>query len=198
MAFRRPTNQGTFKLKSNTTKVLQSGNTVLDARNVELIRLLQINPRANISELARRIGMSAPSVRERLTRLEETGVIRGYSLELDASALGWPITAFVRIRPMAGQFAKVTELAVSMAQVAECHRITGEDCLILKIYLKTLESLDGVLDRFLAYGQTTTSLVQSSPVPLRAPPLPLKNQRLQSRQRSGPEPVLRPTRRRSG
>jgi Lrp/AsnC family transcriptional regulator, leucine-responsive regulatory protein len=143
-----------------------------DARNIELIRLLQEDPRANIAELARRIGMSAPSVRERLTRLEEAGVIRGYRLDLDPGALGWPITAYVRIRPMPGQLAKIAELATSIPQVAECHRITGEDCFILKVYLASIESMDGILDRFLTFGQTTTSLVQSSPVPLRQPPLP--------------------------
>jgi Lrp/AsnC family transcriptional regulator, leucine-responsive regulatory protein len=115
--------------------------------------------------------MSAPSVRERLTRLEEAGVIRGYRLDLDPAALGWPITAYVRIRPMPGQLAKIAELAASIPQVAECHRITGEDCFVLKVYLATIESMDGILDRFLAFGQMTTSLVQSSPVPLRRPPL---------------------------
>jgi len=147
-------------------------NPLRDARNLELIRLLQQDPRASISELARRITMSAPAVKERLTRLEEAGVIRGYTLDLDPGALGWPITAYVRIRPMPGQLLKIAELAASIPQVAECHRISGEDCFILKVYLASIESMDGILDRFLTYGQTTTSLVQSTPVPLRQPPLP--------------------------
>jgi Lrp/AsnC family transcriptional regulator, leucine-responsive regulatory protein len=147
-------------------------NQLNDARNLELIQLLLEDPRANIAELARRVGMSAPSVRERLTRLEEAGVIRGYRLELDPAALGWPITAFVRIRPLPGQLPKIAELAASMPEVAECHRITGEDCFILKVYLRSIESMDGILDRFLVLGQTTTSLVQSTPVPPRPPPLP--------------------------
>ena len=147
-------------------------NLLADPRNIDLIRLLQEDPRANTAELARRIGMSAPSVRERLTRLEEAGVIRGYRLDLNPSALGWPITAYVRIRPMPGQLAKIAELATAIPQVAECHRITGEDCFLLKVYLASIESMDAILDRFLAFGQTTTSLVQSSPVHLRQPPLP--------------------------
>jgi Lrp/AsnC family leucine-responsive transcriptional regulator len=147
-------------------------NLLADHRNLELIRLLQEDPRTNIAELARRVGMSAPSVKERLTRLEEAGVIRGYTLALDPGALGWPITAYVRIRPMPGQLSKIAKLAASMPEVAECHRITGEDCFILKVYLASIDSMDSVLDRFLVFGQTTTSLVQSSPVPLRQPPLP--------------------------
>jgi Lrp/AsnC family leucine-responsive transcriptional regulator len=73
---------------------------------------------------------------------------------------------------MPGKLPKIAELAREMPQVVECHRITGDDCFILKIHLEELEALDRVLDRFLVYGQTTTSLVQSSPVPPRSLPLP--------------------------
>ena len=150
----------------------QISNLLLDARNRELIRLLREDARLAVSALARRVGMSAPAVKERLTRLEEAGIIRGYRLELDPAALGLPIAIFVRIRPLPGKLPKIAELARSMPQVVECHRITGEDCFILKLHLDALDNLDRVLDRFLAYGQTTTSIVQSSPVPLRPPPLP--------------------------
>jgi Lrp/AsnC family transcriptional regulator, leucine-responsive regulatory protein len=151
---------------------LHCSELLLDQRNVELLRLLQADPRLNLSALARRIGMSAPAVRERLARLEEAGVIRGYRLEIDPRALGFPITAMVRIRPMPGKLPKIVELARAMTQISECHRITGEDCFILKLHLRSLEELDPILDRFLAFGQTTTSLMQSSPVPPRALPLP--------------------------
>ena len=143
-----------------------------DERNLAMIRLLQAEPRLGVAELARRIGMSAPAVRERLLRLEEAGVIRGWRLELEPRALGYPLTVFVRIRPMPGQVPKIAELARAMPQVAECHRITGEDCFILKIHVEAIETLDRLLDRFLAHGQTTTSIVQSTPVPPRDPPLP--------------------------
>jgi len=151
---------------------LQISDLLRDTRNVELLRLLRDDPRINVSALARRVGMSAPAVRERIQRLEEAEIITGYRLEVAAAALGYPIAAFVRIRPMPGQLGKIAELAQAMPQVVECDRITGEDCFILKIYLERLDDLDRVLDRFLAYGQTTTSLVQSSPVPRRELPLP--------------------------
>jgi Lrp/AsnC family leucine-responsive transcriptional regulator len=151
---------------------LQIDDLLLDARNVKLLRLLRDDPRRSVSEMARRIGMSAPAVRERIQRLEESGIIRGYRLELDARALGYPISAFLRVRPMPGKLAKIGELAQRLPQVVECHRITGEDCFVMRLYLERLEDLDLLLDRFLAYGQTTTSLVQSSPVPPRGLPLP--------------------------
>jgi Lrp/AsnC family leucine-responsive transcriptional regulator len=146
-----------------------------DPRNVALLQALQEDPRQPVTKLAASVGMSAPAVKERLSRLEETGVIRGYRLDLDPAALGWPITAYVRVRPTPGQLPKVAELAQKMPQVVECHRVTGEDCFIMKVHLDALENLDLILDRFLRYGQTTTSIVQSTPVPLRAPPLPAAN-----------------------
>jgi len=143
-----------------------------DHKNLELLRLLQKNPRASISELARRIRMSNPAVKERVVRLEESGILSGYRLELDPKELGYQVMAFVRIRPLPGHLTKIAELAQTIPEVTECHRITGEDCFILKIFLKEISSLDRVLDRFLVHGQTTTSIVQSSPVLPRGIPLP--------------------------
>lgn len=151
---------------------LQVTELLRDRRNVELLRLLRDNPRLGTSELARCVGMSAPAVRERVLRLEEAGVIVGYRLELDPAALGYAVCAYVRVRPAPGQLPKVAELARRLPQVVECHRITGEDCFVLKVYLPGLDQLDEVLDQFLVYGQTTTSIVQSTPVAPRGLPLP--------------------------
>ena len=151
---------------------LQCAELLRDARNLELLRLLRQDPRISISELARRIGMSSPAVRERVLRLEEAGIIRGYTLELDPVALGYPLCAFVRVRPAPGRLPQVAELARRLPQVSECHRVTGDDCFVLKVHLRGLEQLDELIDQFLAHGQTTTSLVQSTPVPSRGLPLP--------------------------
>ena len=142
-----------------------------DNKNIEILKLLQQNPRMSIAELARKIGMSNPAAKERVRRLEKSGVIAGYRLELDPKAAGHEITAFVRIRPLPGHLPKISALAQQIPEVVECHRVTGEDCFILKIHLPEIASLDRVLDRFLVHGQTTTSIVQSSPVPPRSPPI---------------------------
>jgi Lrp/AsnC family transcriptional regulator, leucine-responsive regulatory protein len=151
---------------------LQYAELLRDDRNVELLRLLRENPRMGTSELARHVGMSAPAVRERVLRLEEAGIIRGYTVEIDPAALGYPICAFVRVRPAPGRLPQVAELARRLPQVVECHRVTGEDCFVIKLYLPALEQLDELIDEFLAHGQTTTSLVQSTPVAPRGLPLP--------------------------
>jgi len=114
---------------------VQVGEMLRDRRNVELLRLLLDEPRMGIAELARRVGMSAPAVRERVLRLEETGVIAGYRVELDPVALGYPVCAYVRVRPAPGQLPKIAELARRLPQVVECHRVTGEDCFVMKVFL---------------------------------------------------------------
>ncbi|MBO0795971.1 MAG: Lrp/AsnC family transcriptional regulator [Ktedonobacteraceae bacterium] len=144
----------------------------IDVVNKRILEELQREPRLTMSELGRRIGMSSPAVTERVRRLEEAGVIRGYRLDLNPAALGLPIAAYIRIRPNPGQLPRVAELAQQVPEVVECHRITGEDCFIVKAYLPAIDQLDRLLDSFLLYGSTTTSIIQSSPVPPRLPPLP--------------------------
>ena len=147
-------------------------NGVLDSTNLRILAELQRDPRLSMAELGRRIGMSAPAVTERVRRLEETGVIRGYRLDVNPAALGLPITVYIRVRPDPGQLPKIAQLAQSIPQVVECHRITGEDCFILKAHIPAMDQLDQLLDRVLLYGATTTSIVQSSPVLPRPAPLP--------------------------
>jgi Lrp/AsnC family transcriptional regulator, leucine-responsive regulatory protein len=140
---------------------LQVSDLLLDATNVALLRLLRDDPRLSVSEMARRV----------VQRLQDAGVVR-WRIEIDPRALGLPVCAYVRVRPAPGQLPKLAELARNMPQVTECHRVTGEDCFVVKIHVAAIDQLDAVLDQFLAFGQTTTSLVQSTPVPLRLLPLP--------------------------
>ncbi len=145
---------------------------VLDFINQRLLAELQRDPRIPMTELGRRIGMSAPAVTERVRRLEDMGVIQGYRLDVNPSALGLPIMVYIRVRPDPGQLPKIAELARCIPEVVECHRITGEDCFILKVHIPAMNQLDQLLDRLLIYGATTTSIVQSSPVPPRSLPIP--------------------------
>ena len=144
---------------------------VLDDVNRRLLAALHDDPRQPMSELARRVGMSAPAVSERVARLERLGVITGYRVDVDPAALGLPVTAFVRIRPTAGQLTRVAELAGTLPEVTECYRITGEDCFLVKVHAATIQELEETLDRFLMHGQTISSLVVSTPVAPR--PLPV-------------------------
>jgi Lrp/AsnC family transcriptional regulator, leucine-responsive regulatory protein len=142
-----------------------------DSTNVSILRALSGKPRMGMSELARMVGMSAPAVRERVQRLEEAGLVRGCRLELDPALLGYPVALMIRIRPMPGQLRNIIDLAQRTPRIVECHRITGEDCFIMRAHVESLGEIDALLDSFLIFGQTTTSIIQSSPIPGR--PLPL-------------------------
>jgi Lrp/AsnC family transcriptional regulator, leucine-responsive regulatory protein len=146
---------------------------LLDPVNLRVLDELVSDGRIAMAELGRRVGLSAPAVAERVQRLERAGVIAGYRAELDPRALGFSVSAIVRIRPAPGQLQHIPEVARETPEVAECHRITGDDCYLLRLHLRSIDDLENVLDRFTPYGLTTTSIVHSTPVPRRGPPLVL-------------------------
>jgi len=144
----------------------------LDATDHALLAELQADARLSLAELGRRVGLSSPAVAERLRRLERDGVVRGYHADVDPRALGYTLAAVLRIRPAPRQLPKVADLARDTPEVVECHRITGDDCYFMKLHVRDVEHLEEVIDRFTPYGTTTTSIVQSSPVPRRGVALP--------------------------
>jgi Lrp/AsnC family transcriptional regulator, leucine-responsive regulatory protein len=143
----------------------------IDATDRKIIGELTMDGRVSLAELGRRVSLSSPAVAERVQRLERAGIITGYRAELDLRRLGYQLTAIVRIKPAPGRLPRIPELAAAIPEIGECHRITGEDCFFLKVHLRSIDELGGLLDRFLAYGETTTSLINASPIVRRDPPL---------------------------
>jgi Lrp/AsnC family leucine-responsive transcriptional regulator len=150
------------------TNQRQSGRLAVDDVNLQILRELQADGRLGHAELGRRVGLSAPAVAERVGRLVDAGVITGFHAEIDPRALGYALTAIIRIRPAPRELPKVAALARETPEVVECHRITGEDCFFMKLHVRDVEHLEDVIDQFAFFGQTTTSILQSSPVPRRA------------------------------
>ena len=143
----------------------RNGVSADDPTNRRIVGELQADARVSLAELGRRVGLSSPAVAERLQRLEAEGVIAGYRASLDPRAFGYALTAVVRVRPAPRQLPKVAQVAQAAPEVVECHRITGEDCFFLKAHVRDVTHLEELIDRFTPFGQTTTSIVQSSPVP---------------------------------
>ena len=143
----------------------------LDDTNRRLLAELQDDARVTLAELGRRVALSSPAVAERLQRLEQGGVITGYRATIDPRALGYALSVVIRIRPAPGQLQNVADLARRTPEIVECHRITGEDCYFMRAHVRDVLHLEQVIDHFVVLGQTTTSIVQSSPVPARSLPL---------------------------
>ena len=156
---------------ATAAKNLKIKNSALDEIDRTLIGLLTRNARLSTAELARSVGLSAPSVAERLRRLEEDGLVTGYTVELDPKALGYTLTAIVRIRPLPGQLHTVERLLVESPEVVECDKVTGEDCFVARYLLRSIEELDPILERIAQRAQTSTSIVKASPVRRRLPPV---------------------------
>jgi Lrp/AsnC family transcriptional regulator, leucine-responsive regulatory protein len=147
-------------------------DSLLDEIDRRLLEELGEDGRLTMAELGRRVSLSPPAVAERVQRLERSGVITGYKAVIDPKAIGYPLAAVVRVRPASRQLHRIPEVARATPEVVECYRITGEDCFFLKLHLRSIDDLEEILDRFVVYGQTTTSLIHSSPVASRSLPLP--------------------------
>lgn len=141
----------------------------LDAADRQILAALADNARLSLADLGRLLAMSPQSAADRLRRLEDLGVITGFTVKLDPVALGLTVGAYIRIRPAMGELPRVTGLLADIPEIVECDRITGDDCFIAKVFVARIEDLERVIDRLIPYAQTNTSIIQSSPVLRRAP-----------------------------
>lgn len=141
---------------------------VLDEISWTILRALQENARLSYSELGRRVKLTPPAVAERVRRLEEAGVIVGYHAELDALRVGLPLTAFIRVKCYGGRCSDLGTFVLDLPEVLECHRVTGEESYVMKVMTRSVDHLQELIDLLMPYGDTTTSVVLSSPVSHRA------------------------------
>ena len=148
---------------------LRNEGSDLDAVDLRILRLLAQDARTSVAEIARAVRMSAPSVSERIRRLQESGTIEGYTIRINPAALGLPLSAWLRIRPVPGELARVTEIVKTIPEIVSCDRVTGEDCFIAKVNVRSVADLERVIDRIIPYAMTNTAIVQSSPVAPRLP-----------------------------
>lgn len=137
---------------------------LMDQIGWKLLHELQLNGRLSYAELGRRVGLTTPAVVERVKRMEEAGIIVGYHADVDPMKIGMPITAFIRMSVVGDVFTKITAVVKNSPEVVECHRGTGADSFIMKVHVRSVEHLEGLIDRLTPYGTTSTSIVLSSPV----------------------------------
>jgi Lrp/AsnC family leucine-responsive transcriptional regulator len=146
-------------------------SVAVDETDLRLIDALDRNARTSIADLARLVGLSPQSTSDRIKRLEDLGVITGFTVRLDPAALGLGIGAYIRIRPAMGELPRVGQLLVEIPEIIECDRVTGEDCFIAKVLVARINDLERLIDKLLPFAQTNTSIIQSSPVRRRQPSL---------------------------
>lgn len=143
----------------------------LDTIDREIIAALTKDGRMTIRELAAHIGLSSPSVTERIHKLEDAGAIRGYTVLVDPAVFGLGIAAHVRMHARPGEVKRLAQMLMDTPEVVEADHVTGEDCFLAKVVVSDVQALESVVDRFLPYASTDTAIVQSQTVPRRLPRL---------------------------
>ena len=139
-----------------------------DATDWRILDALQRDGRATFAELAREVAMSPSAVTERVRRLEEAGIIRGYAAVVNPERLGLPILAFVRLRYPNGNYKPFHDLLGTTPEVLEAHHVTGDDCFVLKVAARSMRHLEEISGKIATLGSVTTSVVYSSPLPRRS------------------------------
>ena len=140
----------------------------LDDVDIRLLEALQRDGRAGWAELGRTVGLSANAAAERVRRLEESGVITGYTCEVDPEKLGLPIAALVRLRYPNANYRPFHQLLATTPEVVEAHHVTGEDCFVLTVRARSMRHLEEVTGRIGGLGGVTTSVVYSTPLARRS------------------------------
>jgi len=143
----------------------------LDMTDRAIIAALDANGRMTVRELAAHIGLSSPSVTERIHKLEDAGALRGYTVIVDPKVFGLCIAAHVRMRAMHGEVKRVAQMLIDTPEVVEADRVTGEDCFLAKVVVSDVQELESVIDRFQPFASADTAIILSSTVARRLPKL---------------------------
>ena len=141
----------------------------IDQIDRKILRELATDARLSVAELGRRIGLSASATAERLRRLESLEFIRGYRADVNMQALGFTITAFVRLTCEGTRYKPFLKFLPTLPAVQECHHLTGNDAFMLKVVLASMTELEDLIEKLLPYGSPTTSLVLSTPLERKRP-----------------------------
>ena len=141
----------------------------VDALDTAILAALGEDARTPMRELAQKVGLSAPSTTERVRRLEAAGVIEGYTVRVSPGAIGLPLGAILRIRPMPGELNRVAGILASIPEIISCDRVTGDDCFIAKAQVPNVADLERLINGLLPYASTNTCVVVSTLVAQRLP-----------------------------
>jgi len=156
----------------------------LDPIDLNILEELQKDARIPFAELGRRIGLSTPSVTERVHKLEESGTIAGYHAEIRPEKIGLTMGAFIKVTIVGDRLDRFGELAKRISGILSCHRITGAESYILQVAVENAAHLGSLIDSLMPYIATNTSIILGSPITW-APVRPVERQSKTSNRDSG-------------
>lgn len=136
----------------------------LDATDWAILGELQMDARLSYAEIGRRVGLSSPAVQERIHKLEDAGVIKGYRAEVDTAALGLPIRALIQLRGSCRDSYVFKTAVQDFPQVLQCHHVLGDTCFYLIVAVESMPCLEQLIESLYEYGETETTVILTSPI----------------------------------
>ena len=138
----------------------KNGNhKIIDDLNWSILEELQKNARLATTEIGRRVGLSAPAVADRIEKMEELGIIKGYHTLLDFDKLDLTIRSFILFKTNNLKYTELIKLVESVPEIIEWYAITGSYAILLEIATNTSERLTNIIEQLEEYGETNTSLI---------------------------------------
>ena len=137
---------------------------LLDRIGLNILTALQENARVSLSRIGDQVGLSAPAVAERIRKMEEAGVIKGYHARIDPEAVGRSISAFIHLTTDSRNYTAVKSLAADRHEITSCHHISGDASFIIRVLVEDLQALESIVESLSAFGKTQTSIVLSTSV----------------------------------
>lgn len=134
----------------------------VDKINRLILGELQKNARMPLTEISKKVGISSPAVSDRILKMETDGIIDGYNVKINMKGIGYPLSVFISAKIRFGQVEKFHELIRATPEITECHKLTGNDCLLIRASVQDTEHLERLGTKLSHYGELTTSLLLSS------------------------------------
>lgn len=142
-------------------EIYRSRGFELDVFNKQILELLQVNARISNAEIGRRIGLSSPAVSERIKKMEDAGIIRGYGVHINPNELGYQINAIISLKVFMGRLKPFLKQVHTFKEIVNCYRITGNENIIMEVVLTNQEHLEELINQLIKYGETKTNVVLS-------------------------------------
>jgi len=140
---------------------------LLDRTGWQILEILQGEARISLAELGRTVGLSAPAIAERVKRMEEAGIITAYQAQINPEKVGYPIAAIIALTTTPQQYPQILALIETLPEVRSCHHVTGNVSFFMEVTVSSMAHLEEIIDQLSQFGQTSTSIILSSPLPRR-------------------------------
>jgi Lrp/AsnC family leucine-responsive transcriptional regulator len=136
----------------------------IDQLNWKILEALQKNARQSFVEIGRTVGLTSPAVAERVKRMEDLGIIKGYKAEVSYHKTGHQLKAVITLRAFMGRLKPFLEKVKEFKEVINCYRITGNENIIMEVVLYDQAHLEEFIDKVITYGETRTHIILSNVV----------------------------------